>query len=216
MRMRLIGLLGLMICGVVCAQEAPTTAPAEGPTASARQGPMRGGRVGPMSAEQQRATIEWGNENMPDLMQYALQYGRGRGRISILVLIRARMIALQEAPPNSALQERIRRNIATENQIGQHLVEIQTATPEKRAELQKKIEDAMRDNLDGLFAERQQRIDRLKARLEMEQAILNQDRQKIDQIMTRRLAPFSMALPEGESVRSPDPALGATPARPQE
>lgn len=199
-------LIVLITCTLTWAQGGPTTAPTE--TGARRGGMMpRGGRAGPMSPDQRRATLEWANQYMPDLAQYAVQYGRGRGAVPILALIRARMLAMQDAPADGLIRERMQRNIGTENQIGQYLVQMQSVSPAERAELQNKIQAAMKQNIEGLFAERQDRINQLKARLETEQVSLDQERQNIDQLVIRRLAPFRLALPE--ELATPPAAGGA-------
>lgn len=214
MRIKPVIVIVLLMSGLANGQA--TTQPAEAPPMRPARGqmmpPARGARG--MTPEQREAALRWANENMPDLVKYVREYGAGRGAVPIMGLIRSRMMALEEAPADPAVRDRIRRNMTAENQVGQLLNEMQTASPQARAEIQKKIEATIRENVEGMLAERQERIDRLKNRLEMEQRTLDQDRQGIDLLVTRRLLPFRLALPGVEPVPQPSAPVNATPATP--
>lgn len=208
MKTILIGLLMVMVVSGAYGQQAPTTAPVgQRPAAGARRGP------GFMTEAQFEAAQQWASQNMPDLARFVVEYGRGQGAVPMTALIRSRMMAIEQGGGDPMFRERVRRNMATENQIGQYLVEMQTATPQRREELKRLSETAMRENVEGFMNERQERIDRLKARLEIEQRQLDQERRTVDQVVSRRLMPFRMALQGANAAPPPaaEPVIAAPP-----
>lgn len=215
MKSLMIMVLSMVVCGGAMAQSttAPATMPAQAQAGRRGGGLARGARG--MTPAQQQAVMEWASQNMPDLARYAREASVGRGRFMLIGLMRARMQMMEEAPNDAIVRERLRRNIATENTIGQLLLELDDAPPQDHAKIMETIRLTMKQNVEGILAERQERIDRLRARLEMEQRSLEEDRQMIDQLVARRLMPFSNAIPGTETPPAPSESLNAAPIAPQ-
>src|SRR5688572_14210668 len=135
MKALMIAVLSIGVGSAALAQ--PTTVPSTLPAEALpgrRGGPLtRGGRG--IAPGQQQVVMEWAHQNMPDLARYAREASVGRGRVALIRLLSARMQMMEEAPNDPIIRERLRRNIATENTIGQLLLELEDAPSQDHANI---------------------------------------------------------------------------------
>lgn len=183
----LIGTCCLMLMSAsVMAQ--PTTAPST--TQPMRRG--MGGRGG-MSLQDRQQTLDWARQNMPKLYELMMQTG-GRGNprrqaMMNVVIMRKRSLEMPQMDPS--IRERIRKNIRADDQVADYVLQLQATPAVQRGGLQQKMHDTMKQSIEDLMSDRADRIAKLRAKLEQEEAALAADRKNIDQLVEQRLSPFS-------------------------
>jgi hypothetical protein len=193
----------LLLTPVLLMMLCASVALAQNPARGARQGgPGRG-----PNREQLSAAIDWGKDVMPSLTKLA-QAGRPPYR-SVLINHYA---AMEAARGNSATTERLRRNYADEDKIFQLVWELESAPPPDRPALREKIRVAVEEMIQANLKERADRIDKLKKDLADQEKRLEEDRERMDQIVKQQLTNRYSVDPATAPTTAPATPGGSEPA----
>jgi hypothetical protein len=210
--------ISLMAPMTMAQQSRPSTQPGQGqrrgdgPGALGRRAAGAAGAAGtrrvPISRQELDDATEWTRQYMPNLHKLIAQSPRPRPGFVRFALARKRM--LQQAEEQPAIRDRTLRNIQLEDAVFEAVLELQRASPEERSAVREKVRSKVDDMVEAFFDEREERIERLEARLAEEKQRLDEDRENKEQRVENMLRQF-MVEPPGAGLEGAreDPAATA-------
>lgn len=181
MRWTLAGVLVLSISATLLGQPQPGGGP------PGRDGPMS---IRNLSPEARLEFDNWVKERMPNLHKLVSDTQRMPRRFRLLNAAYMRYRSLQQIRDDPEALERALKSIKLEDAIFGYVLELEGASPSEREQIRGKIRAATRELVDAFLAERAERLERLKARVEEEERQLEEDRRNPEQLVERRLQHF--------------------------
>jgi hypothetical protein len=153
------------------------------------EGPLPGGGRG-LSTEERQEIMKWAAERMPNLHKLITE--GGRQRLFRVARMRHTSVRQAENRDDTETLERLLKNIKNEDQVFAYMMELDKAKPEDRGAIVQKIRVTMRAVFDEYLEQRAERLQKLKERLESEEAMLEQERSRADLMVERQMQGFGI------------------------
>jgi hypothetical protein len=167
-------------------------------------GPRRGRDGGPLlrNPPDEKEVLDWARERMPNL--HKLHEAQNQGRRPFFNVARMRYRGQKQIENDPDGLERMLKNIRLEDQAFGYILELENAKPEDKPAIREKIRTTFRSVYEEYLAQRAERIERLKDRLEDEERRLEEERAQTDQRVEQQLARFGVG-PEPTTRESAEP-----------
>ncbi len=170
-----------------------------GDTAQPPEGSRYAGRWGRfrLSEEERADYLQWRAQNMPNL-----ESRLGRTQRSGLVpysVSRWRELKRAEADSPPEVVEAIRERLRKEDAIFGLVTQYESAPEDQRPAIRELIHNAVTDIMGAIFEARENRLEELRQQLEKEEEKLQNDREKFEEIIHRRVAAYlgELSRPDG-------------------
>jgi hypothetical protein len=180
MRLSLAIILGLLLSSVCFAQQGGPSMRRPGPDGMRRGSPDR--------AVDQKEINDWAKEYMPNVYKLITE----RGGPPWFGVARRRFNGLKTVENDPEALERMLKNIKIEDQGFGYIMELEKAKPEDAPALREKIRATFRAVFDDYLAQRAERLERAKQRLDEEADRLEQDRARADELVEQQLNRFGV------------------------
>ncbi|HWP40319.1 MAG TPA: hypothetical protein VNL70_05290 [Tepidisphaeraceae bacterium] len=138
-----------------------------------------------LSSEERYEFLEFAEQHMPNMLNEAINSSDFR-RLALRRLMMMRWRGVSRIRDDSALYDRMVRNIEMEDAIFAQVQSLEAASPQKRREIRQRVRAQVREMVEQFLEERAQRLERLRGILAREQQRLEEDRQNKEKLIEER------------------------------
>jgi hypothetical protein len=138
-----------------------------------------------LSPEERYEFLEFAEQHMPNMLNEAINATDFR-KLALRRLMLMRWRGVSRIRDDSALYDRMVRNIETEDAIFAEVQSLEAAPPQKRREIRQRVRAQVREMVEQFLDERAQRLEKLRGILAREQQRLEEDRQNKEKLIEER------------------------------